>query len=96
MIPFGGRKTDFVVIGVLTMALGFSLYLNLTSTDAQIEVPLEPVLLLIADFNNQTGDPLFDGSLEQALNIGLEGAPFIRAYKRPSAAPGGSHCAVPG
>jgi tetratricopeptide (TPR) repeat protein len=86
IIPFGGRKTDFVVIGVLTMALGFSLYLNLTGTDAQIEVPLEPVSLLIADFDNQTGDPLFDGSLEQALNIGLEGAPFITAYKRPSAA----------
>ena len=86
VIPFGGRKTDFVVIGVLTMALGFSLYLNLTGTDTQIEVLLEPVSLLIADFDNQTGDPLFDGSLEQALNIGLEGASFITAYKRPSAA----------
>jgi eukaryotic-like serine/threonine-protein kinase len=85
IIPFGGRKTDFVVIGVLTMALGFSFYLNLTSTGSGVAETIEPISVLIADFNNQTGDPLFDGSLEQALNIGLEGATFITAYKRTSA-----------
>jgi len=86
VIPFGGRKMDFVAIGLLTVALAFSVYMNVTGTGTQVEVRLEPVSLLIADFDNQTGDPLFDGSLEQALNIGLEGAPFITAYKRPSAA----------
>ena len=60
VVPFGGRKTDFVVIGVLTMALGLSLYVNLTGTSVLLEVPLEPVSLLIADFDNQTGDPLCD------------------------------------
>jgi hypothetical protein len=44
-----------------------------------------PVSLLIADFDNQTGDPLFDDSLEQAFSIGLEGAAFVTAYKRTSA-----------
>jgi tetratricopeptide (TPR) repeat protein len=86
VIPFGGRRTDFVIIGVLTMALVISVYMNVTGTRNVVEVPLELVSLLIADFDNQTGDPLFDGSLEQALNIGLEGAPFITAYGRPSAA----------
>ncbi len=85
-VPFGGRKTDFVVIGVLVVALAFSVYMNITSTRTVVEVPLEPVSLLIANFDNQTGDPLFDDSLEQALNIGLEGAPFITAYRRPDAA----------
>jgi tetratricopeptide (TPR) repeat protein len=86
VVPFGGRKTDFVVIGVLTMALGFSLYLNLTSTGTDVAETIEPISVLIADFDNQTGDPLFDDSLEQALNIGLEGATFITAYRRTSAA----------
>jgi len=86
VIPFGGRKTDFAVIGVLVLALAISVYMNVTGTRNLVEVELEPVSLLIADFDNQTGDPLFDGSLEQALNIGLEGAPFITAYARPSAA----------
>lgn len=82
--PFGGRKTDFVVIGVLSVALIFSLYLNVTSGPEIIE-ELEPVSILIADFDNQTGNPLFDGSLEQALNLGIEGAPFITTYRRSSA-----------
>ena len=86
VVPFGGRKADFAVIGVLVLALAISVYMNITGTRTVVEVELEPVSLLIADFDNQTGDPLFDGSLEQALNIGLEGAPFITAYSRPSAA----------
>jgi len=82
--PFGGRKTDFVVIGVLSVALIFSLYLNLTAGPEVVE-DIEPVSILIADFDNQTGDPLFDGSLEQALNLGIEGAAFISTYRRSSA-----------
>lgn len=78
------RLRDFFVIGLLSVALVFSLYMNMTSQPT-VETPLEPVSVLIADFDNQTGDPLFDGSLEQVLNIGLEGAPFITAFKRTDA-----------
>jgi serine/threonine protein kinase/tetratricopeptide (TPR) repeat protein len=45
----------------------------------------EPISVLVADFQNMTGDSVFDGAVEQALNIGLEGAPFISAYQRPTA-----------
>jgi len=45
----------------------------------------EPISVLIADFQNQTGDPIFDGTLEHALGIGLEGAPFISIYNRAQA-----------
>lgn len=38
------------------------------------------VSVLIPDFENKTGDPVFDGSLGQALSIAMEGAPFITAY----------------
>lgn len=82
--PLGSRKTDFMVIGVLSVALIFSLYQNMTSGPEVLE-ELEPITILIADFDNQTGDPLFDGSLEQALNLGIEGATFISTYRRSSA-----------
>jgi len=85
VIPFGGRKTDFAVIGVLAIALMFSVYMNVTSTGTEVSAPIDPISVLIADFDNRTGDPLFDDSLEQALNIGLEGAPFITAYRRTAA-----------
>jgi tetratricopeptide (TPR) repeat protein/predicted Ser/Thr protein kinase len=47
--------------------------------------PLEPLSVLVADFQNATGDAVFDGALEQALGIGLEGASFITSYPRPQA-----------
>ncbi len=33
--------------------------------------------VLVSDFNNRTGDPVFDGTLKQALSIQLEQAPFL-------------------
>ena len=44
-----------------------------------------PVSVLIADFDNEAKDPVFTGSLEQALNIAVEGASFITSYSRTSA-----------
>jgi tetratricopeptide (TPR) repeat protein len=42
--------------------------------------PREPVSVLVAEFQNNTGDPVFNGVLEQAFTLGLEGASFITAY----------------
>ena len=38
--------------------------------------------LLITDFVNRTGDPVFDGTLEPSLGLALEGASFLTAYNR--------------
>jgi len=81
VVPFGGRRMDFVVIGVLSVALIFSVYMNIVSGPKVVE-EREPISVLIADFVNRTGDPLFDGSLEQALLIGIEGASFVTSYNR--------------
>jgi len=43
------------------------------------------VSVLIADFENKTGEPVFDGTLEPAFAIALEGAPFISSYSRAGA-----------
>jgi tetratricopeptide (TPR) repeat protein/tRNA A-37 threonylcarbamoyl transferase component Bud32 len=45
----------------------------------------EPASVLVADFDNRTGDPVFSGSLEQALSDSLERASFITAYRRDAA-----------
>lgn len=82
--PIGGRKMDFFVIGVLSVALIFSVYMNVTDKGGE-PAQIDPISILIADFDNQTGDSLFDGTLEQALQIGIESAPFIAGYRRDSA-----------
>ena len=41
--------------------------------------------VLISDFENPTHDRAFEGSLEQALTIALESAPFITTFDRDEA-----------
>jgi len=45
------------------------------------EIP-EPISVLIADFDNQTGDGVFTGVLETATAIVLEDAAFVIPFKR--------------
>ncbi len=76
----GARKTDFVVMGVLTLALVVSLYLNI-SGDEPAAGEAEPVTVLLAEFDNTTGDPSFDDVLEEALHVGLEVAPHVTVLR---------------
>ena len=41
----------------------------------------DPVPVLIADFDNRSGDPVFEGSVEQTLALALEGAPYISVFR---------------
>ncbi len=47
-----------------------------------VVVDKAPVSVLIADFQNRTGEPVFDGVVEQALAPGIESASFVTAYPR--------------
>ena len=85
VIPVGSRKMDFIVIGLLSVALIFSVYLNVNDAPDVDPRTISPISILIADFDNRTGDELFDGTLEQALQIGIESAPYIAGYRRDSA-----------
>ncbi|MEO8055678.1 MAG: protein kinase [Acidobacteriota bacterium] len=41
--------------------------------------------ILIADFDNRTGEPVFSGTLESAFGIAVEGASFVTTFSRASA-----------
>ncbi len=41
-----------------------------------------PVSVLVGDFENHTGDPVLDNTLEPMLGLALEGASFINVYSR--------------
>jgi Flp pilus assembly protein TadD len=49
---------------------------------AKPKAPHAPVSVLVGDFTNHTGDPIFDGTLEPMLNVALEGASFVNAFSR--------------
>jgi tetratricopeptide (TPR) repeat protein len=44
--------------------------------------PVKTTSVLIADFANRTGDAVFDGTLEPAFGLALEGASFVTSYNR--------------
>ncbi len=82
LLPVVRRVTRRLVAGVLGVFLAL---LGLTWWFAQgppVPVAHEPVSVLIADFQNGTGDPTFDGTLEPILKLAMEGAGFISAYDR--------------
>lgn len=72
-----------VVGGVLLLAAGVAAGLRWGSPLPAVPTsPREPVSVLIADFDNRTGDQVFDGALEQVLGLGVEDASFVTAFAR--------------
>jgi tetratricopeptide (TPR) repeat protein len=71
-----------IVVAVLLLgALGGWLW-SRSRTPAGPPPTPQPVSVVVADFDNRAQDPVFDGALEQALAIAVEGAPFISVYPR--------------
>ncbi len=82
LLPVVRRLTRRLVAAVLA---AFVTVLGLTWWFAQgpaVPVVHEPVSVLIADFENSTGDPAFDHTLENTFRRALEGAGFISAFDR--------------
>jgi tetratricopeptide (TPR) repeat protein len=73
----------FAVTGVLIAAIaaGASWYAIKKQQAAKSGAHV-PVSVLVGDFQNNTGDPVLDNTLEPMLGLALEGASFINAYSR--------------
>jgi tetratricopeptide (TPR) repeat protein/predicted Ser/Thr protein kinase len=71
-----------VAIALLLAAGGLWMYRKGRAAKPQA---FKPRSVLVADFANHTGDPVFDGTLEPAFTIALEGASFVNSYSRASA-----------
>ena len=82
--PPASRRTVMAAAVVIALLLTSAGAWWLTNRDqAQSAVAQhEPVSVLVSDFVNNTGDPVFDGSLENVLSLGIEGASFINAFPR--------------
>ena len=78
------KKPLLLGLGVLALiALGFVLSRFTTDRPAtEARVLTEPQTFLVADFVNRSGDEQLDGSLEEALAVGLEESPYLRAFRR--------------
>jgi serine/threonine protein kinase/predicted Zn-dependent protease len=76
----GGRKPRSLRTGLLAAAAVVAI-----SAAAWLYYDRQPVLaeketVLLADFVNTTGDPVFDGTLKQALSVQLQQTPFLNLF----------------
>jgi tetratricopeptide (TPR) repeat protein/predicted Ser/Thr protein kinase len=69
-------------LSVAILLLAGAWWMNVSKRSPSPPSVNTPVSILIADFENRTGEAVLDGVLEQAAAIGLEDAPFISAYAR--------------
>jgi serine/threonine protein kinase/tetratricopeptide (TPR) repeat protein len=71
----GGLRKILIPVAAVVVAAAIAAFLYLRPKPAQ---PLtEKDTIVLADFTNSTGDPVFDGTLKQALAVDLEQSPFL-------------------
>jgi eukaryotic-like serine/threonine-protein kinase len=81
-IPTTEPYVRYAKIAGLVLAALVATGLALTLRSHKAVSAHAPVNLLIADFDNKTGDAVFDETLEPMLSVALEGSPFISSYSR--------------
>ena len=72
------KRGVVIALGVLLLALvviGFWYFKHAPATTLT-----EKDTIVLADFANTTGDPVFDGTLKQALAVQLEQSPFLNIF----------------
>ena len=85
MLPVQRRGRRWkIVSAALAMALVAAVVTAIVLRNRVATAPKQrkPVSVVIADFNNGTGEPVFEGTLEPMVNFALEGASFITVYSR--------------
>ncbi|HVQ31661.1 MAG TPA: serine/threonine-protein kinase, partial [Vicinamibacteria bacterium] len=79
------RWLKSAILGVGATLLSLAAYWTFGRLQESPRADGRPRSILIADFSNRTGESVFDGTLEPALGVALEGAPFITSYSRAAA-----------
>jgi tetratricopeptide (TPR) repeat protein len=73
------RRAVAVLMVILFVAAAGLLAFRLKSRPTRTPGAVKAV---VADFRNETGDPVFAGTLEPTMSVDLEGAPFISLFNR--------------
>jgi DNA-binding winged helix-turn-helix (wHTH) protein/tetratricopeptide (TPR) repeat protein len=74
------RVTVPAAIAVVALAVGSYFYFGYFRRTPKLT---DKDTIVLADFKNTTGDPVFDGTLRQGLAVQLEQSPFLRIISEP-------------
>lgn len=84
-VPRGSSRSWLtpVALAIAVLALGFAAWSAFRSRVPPVAAgPPKPVSILVANFENRARDEQFEGLLEQAMAVGIEGTSFITAFPR--------------
>jgi serine/threonine protein kinase/tetratricopeptide (TPR) repeat protein len=77
-VPVGGRKLWKILVPaaviLVAVAIAGAFYFHSRQTAHRLT---EKDTIVLADFNNETGDPVFDDTLKTALSVALNQSPFL-------------------
>src|SRR5262249_5204215 len=87
ILPHFGMVSDSTAWKWISLSLAVALILMIGAfvTYKVLNKPaaaIAPMTVIIADFDNHTGESIFTGTLESSLKLVLQGASFINAYDR--------------
>jgi serine/threonine protein kinase/Flp pilus assembly protein TadD len=77
VLPAGGRKLWKIVIPTAVLAVAALVAGSLYFRSRRAAPLTEKDSVVLADFDNKTGDPVFDDALKQALAVQLGQSPFL-------------------
>lgn len=80
--PASAKTWMAISAAILVLAIVIGIFAFLKMRSSTPPKSQKVVSVLVADFNNLTGDPILNGTLEPMFNVALEGASFINAYSR--------------
>ena len=76
--PFAARRIwTWVILGAAVLLVAIGLYTARIWSRATVSKLTEKDTIVLADFVNTTGDPVFDDALKQALSVVLTQSPFL-------------------
>lgn len=78
-VPWWRRR--LLIAGVVALVVAVAVSIAFISANRAAALT-DRDTLLVADFVNTTGEPIFDGTLKQALSIHLEQSPFLSIVSR--------------
>jgi tetratricopeptide (TPR) repeat protein/TolB-like protein len=80
------RKPTWAAIGLMALVvIGLAAWRLWPKPAGSAPGPAQAQTLLVADFENRTGEPVFEGTLEPTLTLAMEGATFITSFNRATA-----------
>jgi len=77
--PVARRRYGIIAATAVTVIAAALVIWRLSTRDVHTTLTEQDTILL-ADFTNSTGEPVFDGTLKVALAVALEQSPFIKVF----------------